>query len=329
MIKIHKTAELNKASGAVPLYAYRPVLNAEEIIAWAKANGFAKTLLPDDMHVTVCFSRRPFSAELSEFIDRDDEHFWWFDNEIPIHEGNRSVEPLGDKGAVVLKISSDMLEYEWQSFIDRGASWDYESYQPHITLTYENAPDVLPAPFDRPIILGAMRFRELDPEGGLAVKEANDESRTEKALSQESLLAGANRANSERKPKGESMLKFAKVDDEQRIVWGWAFVTKQDGEVVVDSQKSMISGDVLEKAATDFMLDVRRAKAMHEGSQVGEFIHSFPLTADLAKAFGIECDREGWIVAAKVHDDDTWAKVKDGSFSGFSIGGRAQAEEAT
>ena len=41
------------------LYVSRPVLNAPQIIAWAKAQGFATTLPPEDMHVTVAFSKEP------------------------------------------------------------------------------------------------------------------------------------------------------------------------------------------------------------------------------------------------------------------------------
>ena len=44
---------IRKSSGAMPMYAFRPVLNAEEIVAWAQENGVSPTLLPNDMHVTV------------------------------------------------------------------------------------------------------------------------------------------------------------------------------------------------------------------------------------------------------------------------------------
>ena len=42
-----------------PLYVSRHVENAEEIIAWAKSVGFATTLLAEDMHVTICYSKEP------------------------------------------------------------------------------------------------------------------------------------------------------------------------------------------------------------------------------------------------------------------------------
>lgn len=119
--------------------------------------------------------------------------------------------------------------------------------------------------------------------------------------------------------------KFLKVDDEQRIVYGWASVVTEDGEPVVDTQGDVIAPAEMEKMANDFMEDVRMAKAMHDGDGIGEVIHSLPLTAELAKALGIESDLEGWIIGMKIHDDDAWAKIKSGEYAGFSIGGKAYA----
>lgn len=121
----------------------------------------------------------------------------------------------------------------------------------------------------------------------------------------------------------EARASIMKVDDEQRMVWGWASVISEKGNPVFDTQGDYISPEVLMKAANDFMLDVRVAKAMHDGDKVGEVVHSFPLTKELGDALGVSSDNEGWIVAMKIHDDGVWAKVKSGEFSAFSIGGEA------
>jgi len=114
-----------------------------------------------------------------------------------------------------------------------------------------------------------------------------------------------------------------KADDEQRIVWGWASVISKDGKAVVDRQGDVITPDVLVKAANEFMLDVRMAKAMHSGDRVGEVIHSLPLTKELTEALGIQSDKEGWIIAMKIHSDEVWEGVKSGLYKAFSIGGKA------
>lgn len=127
-----------------------------------------------------------------------------------------------------------------------------------------------------------------------------------------------------------------KVNDEQRIVYGWASVITDKGSPVIDTQGDIIEPHELEKAATEFMSDARMAMVMHERNddngidedmRKGDVVHSFPLTADIAKSLGINCDREGWIVGVKVHDDDVWKAVKSGALRAFSIGARAVREE--
>ena len=114
-----------------------------------------------------------------------------------------------------------------------------------------------------------------------------------------------------------------KVDVDERIVWGWAYVSTVKGVVSVDHSQESVSPEVLVKAATNFMLSVRTAKAMHQGDSVGEVVHSFPLTNELGKSLGVSSDREGWIICMKIHDEKVWQSVKSGELSAFSIGGRA------
>ena len=118
-----------------------------------------------------------------------------------------------------------------------------------------------------------------------------------------------------------------KADDEQRMVYGWASVVTEKGEPVVDRQGDVIEPDTLVKAASKFMEHVRVGKEMHKGDQIGAVIHSMPITKEIGESLGIQSDREGWIVAFKVYDDDVWSKVKSGELAAFSIGGRAIKED--
>tara|TARA_R110000787_G_scaffold6599_1_gene22915 strand:+ start:113 stop:763 length:651 start_codon:yes stop_codon:yes gene_type:complete len=121
--------------------------------------------------------------------------------------------------------------------------------------------------------------------------------------------------------------KILKTDDEQRMVYGWASVITEKGEPVVDRQDDVIEADTLVKAVNEFMEHVRVGKAMHVGEQVGVVVHSLPVTKEICDSLGIQSDREGWIVAYKVFDDNVWAMVKSGELAAFSIGGRAIKEE--
>jgi len=118
-----------------------------------------------------------------------------------------------------------------------------------------------------------------------------------------------------------------KADDEQRMVYGWASVVTEKGEPVVDRQGDVIEADTLVRAVNKFMEHVRVGKEMHKGDQIGAVIHSMPVTKEIGESLGIQSDREGWIVAFKVYDDDVWAKVKSGELAAFSIGGRAIKED--
>jgi hypothetical protein len=121
--------------------------------------------------------------------------------------------------------------------------------------------------------------------------------------------------------------KILKVDDEQRMVFGWASVVTEDGEAVIDRQGDVIEAETLVKAVNEFMEHVRVGKAMHTGEQVGVVVHSLPITKEIGDALGIHSNREGWVVAYKVFDDSVWERVKSGELAAFSIGGRAQKQE--
>jgi hypothetical protein len=114
-----------------------------------------------------------------------------------------------------------------------------------------------------------------------------------------------------------------KVDDEQGLVYGWAYVSTEDGKLLVDTQGDSIEPIEMEKMATNFMLHSRNAKVMHKGENVGTFVHSLPLTNDIMKAFDIYSDREGWIVAMKPDTPEVMKAYKSGEYTGFSIGGKA------
>ena len=125
----------------------------------------------------------------------------------------------------------------------------------------------------------------------------------------------------------DSQISILKLDDEQRMVYGWATMITKAGEPVIDLQGDVISAKELLSATTDFMKSARVAKAMHVGDQVGEVVHSFPLTIEIAKSLGIETSNEGWIVGVYVEDDRVWKGVKSGDYAAFSIGGQAVKKE--
>nr|WP_280518901.1 anti-CBASS Acb1 family protein [Shinella curvata] len=143
------------ANDAAPrtLYVRRDVLNAAEIIAWAKGQGFKTTLPADDLHVTITFSRTP--------VDWMEMGSTWED-EVKIPRGGaRLMERFGE--ARVLLFNSNMLRWRHDEMVDKGASWDHPEYQPHITISYDpGSPDLADVePYQGEIVLGPERFAEI------------------------------------------------------------------------------------------------------------------------------------------------------------------------
>lgn len=135
------------------LYVRRDVLNASEIITWAKGQGFKTTLPADDMHVTITFSRTP--------VDWMEMGSTWEDEVKVPRGGARLMEQFGE--ARVLLFNSNMLRWRHDEMVDKGASWDHPEYQPHVTISYDpDSPNLATVePYQGEIVLGPEIFQEV------------------------------------------------------------------------------------------------------------------------------------------------------------------------
>lgn len=139
--------DLNKKT----LYVHRPLLNGEEVVKWAKANGCTTCLKPDKMHVTLCYSKTPlhWPAPMNDVVTVRD-----FVSEVQQFDGGATV-----------------LHFHWLPFKGRnnqllkaGATSDFPDYKSHITLTYEGA-GLDPKSFSQyegTLVFGPEIFREVD-----------------------------------------------------------------------------------------------------------------------------------------------------------------------
>ena len=125
----------------------------------------------------------------------------------------------------------------------------------------------------------------------------------------------------------EKRVAVEKVDEEQRMVWGWAYVCKDDsGQQVVDHSGDIVELSDVHEAAHGFMRDSRAGGVMHEG--LGGYVsESLVVTDAVASELGMTTQKRGWFVGFKVTDDSAWEGVKAGKFRAFSIGGTADVED--
>lgn len=118
-----------------------------------------------------------------------------------------------------------------------------------------------------------------------------------------------------------------KVSEELGLVFGMAIICKVDGEDYYDLQGDHIPEDAMLKAVTDFMQHSRASKEMHRGERDGDVVFAFPLTQEIADAMEITTKRTGWLVGMRP-SPDVLAKYRDGTYTGFSIGGKRAIDEA-
>lgn len=159
------------ANDAAPrtLYVSRNLLNAADLMKWAKANGFKSTLSAEDMHVTVLYSRTPVDPiEMGEAWGTE------ADGSLIVRAGGpRALEKFGE-GAAVLQFASSSLSYRHEEMVRKGASHDYPEYLPHVTITYEAGDLDLAkiAPFTGELRFGPEIFEPLDLDWKSKIEEA-------------------------------------------------------------------------------------------------------------------------------------------------------------
>jgi hypothetical protein len=341
------------------LYVSRGVVNAQEIIDWAKGQGFAAVLHPDDMHVTVALSKQPIIWPEA----KDDQII------VP-SSSNRSVVKF-DGGAIVLSFESPELTQRWKDIINLGASWDHDGYHPHITLSYEAGGIDLPSiiPFGGKILLSGERLAEVNEDWIKKMSWSEDVMQKIGARHSRADIGHLQRIHDEvcalgavcpapehgggtdfvgrshgATPGGDKelekgLVRIAKVDDNLGMVFGYAVVCKHNGQDYYDLNVDVggshagqrvpehIPEAVMLKSAAEFMANAERpGNEMHKGDNVGSYVFAFPLTTDIAKALGISTTTTGLLVGFKP-PPEMLAKFKDGTYKGFSIEGRRLSYE--
>lgn len=113
--------------------------------------------------------------------------------------------------------------------------------------------------------------------------------------------------------------------DELGLVFGWAFTMKANGVDYHDLQGDNITEEDLIKVCAEYLADGGKTDAMHDRNPDGEVVFAWPLTAEVAKSFGIETDTTGLMIAVRP-SPEVFAKFKSGELTGWSIDGIGERE---
>lgn len=136
-LRLEAAAKGQNTADAAPrtLYIRRDVLNAADIVAWAKSQGIED--VQEGLHVTVIHTRTPIDwiavGQAGEWSSEDDGKM------VIAPGGPRLVERFGE--AVVLQFASTRLAWRHEDIKRLGAETDHPEYQPHVTITW-NAPEL-------------------------------------------------------------------------------------------------------------------------------------------------------------------------------------------
>lgn len=313
---VHKRADT--------LYVRRIVENADEIIKWAKSQGFETTQVPSSFHATIAYSK-----EQIEWPEPDD------DAVTVRSQSKRTVEPLGDSGAVVLKFENSTLKRRWAELCEMGCSWDHDDFHPHVTISWK-ADDLdltKVEPYTGPIVLGPEVFETVN-------EDWKDDAPIEKLLIEgvdPAAMFSGEQLNALIYEINKSMVAEVSADDivlmkadrKLGLIFGWAIISKKGGEDYYDLQGDHIPEDAMLEASADFMQGNRTLKLMHKGEKRGTVVFAWPLTTEIAKAMGLRSSVTGLMIAVKPTNKKMLKDVEDGKLTGFSIGGfRIEDEDA-
>lgn len=117
-----------------------------------------------------------------------------------------------------------------------------------------------------------------------------------------------------------------KTDASRRLVFGYLLVCKVDGEDYRDLDGSTMPEDVMLDAALDWAKSVKPADVMHAGDDVGTHPFLFPMTTEIAKAYGIDAPSKTGLLVAQQVDAATFERFESGELKGFSVDGGGTVE---
>lgn len=122
-----------------------------------------------------------------------------------------------------------------------------------------------------------------------------------------------------------STVQILKIDQDQHLVYGVVLIPD-----IQDAQGDIISRQDVQQAAHQFVADYSLGKSALGDNHTTQaknsnVVESYIAPQDLSinnKAVS----KGSWVLVSKVLDKRIWRKIKDGTYTGYSIGGRGQRQ---
>lgn len=135
-----------------PLYVRRDVVNKKDVIKWALEQGFQKSEILKDLHVTIMYSPTPV-----DWMNTGEP--WQEQMEIKAG-GPRMVDRFG-KFSVILFNSSE-LSWRHEEIKRAGAVPTFPEFNPHVSIIKEGGPDLATVkPYTGRIVLGPEIYEDI------------------------------------------------------------------------------------------------------------------------------------------------------------------------
>lgn len=116
-------------------------------------------------------------------------------------------------------------------------------------------------------------------------------------------------------------VRIVKIDAERRLLYGVVYEP-----LVEDTHGNWAEADEIESAAHIYLANHRGLNVMHSvplSESEACVVESYVAAADFK--LGDQVIRKGtWVLVAKIHDDEIWAAVEDGTLNGWSMEGWAE-----
>lgn len=121
-----------------------------------------------------------------------------------------------------------------------------------------------------------------------------------------------------------SAFEIRRAESKRALVWGVAYpglrppegdeIDPAEAALRIDSYRTWMRPETLERFAHDFMERGRAIDAHHDHGVIGTLVESY-MTREATEEFPADC----WVTAVKVYDAEVLAAVSSGALKGFSI----------